>query len=146
MSTEELKATIRRVNDEAFNKGNLDVVDEYYAADFVRHKPPFPDIEGLEAYKQFVADCRTSYPDVQLTIDEIIVEGDTTATRWTYRGTQTGQSPTTGAPPTGKQVAFTGCSVGHWVEGKVVEEWENGDYLSLLQQLGVVPPPGQGEE
>ncbi len=142
MSTEELKATIRRVNDEAWNKGNLDALDELCDADFVRHKPPFPDIEGLEAGKQFVADCRISYPDLQLTLDEIIVEGDASAIRWTYRGTQTGQSPTTGAPPTGKQVAFTGCNILHWVEGKIVEEWENGDYLSLLQQLGVVPPLG----
>ena len=140
--SEEFKATIRRVVEGAYNKGNLDALDELYAADFVVHKPPFPDIEGLEAFKQFIADTRISYPDVQLTLDEIIVEGDRTAARWTFRGTQTGQSPTTSAPPTGKQVTFTGCSVTHLVEGKTVEEYQNADWLSLLQQLGVIPPLG----
>ena len=142
MSTEELKAAFRRVYDEAWHKGNMDVIDELHAVDYVRHQTAYPDVEGLEAYKQYVADVRTSYPDVQITIDEIIAEGNTTAARWTFRGTQTGQSPTTGAPPTGKQVTFTGCLMTHWVEGKIVEEWPNVDWLSLLQQLGVVPPLG----
>ena len=142
MSTEELKATIRRVNDEAWNKGNLDALDELCAADFVRHKPPFPDIEGLEALKQFVAEARISYPDVQLTLHEIIVEGDMSASRWTWSGTQTGRSPSTGAPPSGKHGVLAGCSVNRWVEGKCVEEWAMGDYLGLFQQLGIIPPLG----
>ena len=139
MSTEELKANLRRVHDEAWHKGNLDALDELYAADWVCHRSPYPDFEGLEAYKQHITNCRISYPDLQLTIDEIIVEGDTSATRFTLRGTQTGRSPTTGAPPTGKQVTVPICTVSHWVEGKAVEEWVYADYLGVLQQLGVIP-------
>jgi predicted ester cyclase len=146
MSTEELKATIRRVWDEAWNKGNPDALDELYAADYVRHRAPFPDFEGLEAYKQFVAETRISYPDCQLTLHEIIIEGDISAARWTWSGTQTGPSPSTGAPPTGKHGVLAGCSVVRWVEGKCVEEWEGADYLGLFQQLGIIPPLGQGEE
>jgi steroid delta-isomerase-like uncharacterized protein len=146
MSTEERKATIRRAWYEAWNKGNLDALDEILAADFVRHRPPFPDIEGLEAFKQFVADTRSSYPDCQLTIHEMIIEGDTTAARWTWSGTHTGRSPTFDIPPTGKHGTLAACDVAHWVEGKCVEQWENGDYLGVFQQLGMIPPLGQGEE
>ena len=139
---EERKAYARRVVDEAYNKGNLDVLDEHHVADYVYHIPPNPDIEGLEAYKQFITDLRNGYPDLQLTIDEIIVEGDIVAIRWTLQGTHTGQSPTLGIPPTGKKVTFTGCAVTHWVDDKIVEEWNYADHLGLMQQLGfnIVPP------
>jgi predicted ester cyclase len=139
---EELKAKIKRVWEEAFNQGKMDGLDEIVAPNCVRHKPPFPDIVGREALKNFIADCRTSYPDVQLTIDKVIIEGDWTASLWTYKGTQSGVSPTTGAPPTNKYVEITGCTMARWEGGKSIEEWEHGDYLGLLQQLGVVPKSG----
>ena len=142
--SEELKASVRQLVDEAWNKGNLDALDEAYAADFVQHPPPFPDIVGLEAFKQSIANTRSVYSDIQLTIDEIIIEGDTIATRWTWQGTHTGQSPTLPIPPTGKRVINTGVSVVHTVDGKAVEEWSYGDSLGLFQQLGVVPPIGEG--
>jgi len=143
---EEYKAYAHREIDEAYNKGNLDVLDEHYAADFIYHIPPQPDIEGLEAYKEFIAGNRIGYPDIQITIDDIITEGDKVVTRWTYQGTHTGQSPTLGIPPTGKKVIFTGCSVTHWRDGKIVETWNYVDYLGLMQQLGfnIVPPQEQG--
>jgi len=133
---EERKAYAHREIDEAWNKGNLNVLDENYATDFVYHIPPHPDIEGLEAFKKFIAGNRSGYPDIQITIDEIIAEGDIAAMRWTYRGTQTGQSPTLGIPPTGKKVTFTGCAVSHWRDDKIVETWNYVDYLGLMQQLG----------
>ena len=144
---EEHKAYAQREIDEAYNKGNLDVLDEHYATDFIYHIPPQPDIEGLEAYKKFVAGNRSGYPDIQITIEEIFAEGEIVAMRWTYRGTHTGDSPTLGIPPTGKKVTFTGCTVTHWMDGKIVEVWNYVDYLGLIQQLGfkIVPPQEQGE-
>lgn len=144
--SEELKASILRVIDEVYNKGNLDVLDELYATGIVRHRPPFPDIEGLDAYKQFVANLRGAYSDLQLTADEIVAEGDTAAMRYTFRGRHTGQSPTLAIPPTGREATMTGCVVAHFVAGKAVEEWEYADFLGALQQLGVTTVPGQGEE
>ena len=142
---EEVRANLRRIIDEVFNKGNLDVMDEAYATNFVRHNlPPFPDIEGLQAFKQTVADFRSAFPDFQVTIDEMVVEGDTVALRFTFRGTHTGESPVMPVPPTGKRVTMVGCLVGHRVGGKTVEEWEYPDSLDFLQQLGVVPPLEQG--
>ncbi len=138
---EKLKEISRLFVEEAWHKGNLNFVDEHFTDAFVRHAPPYPD-KDKEAYKQHITDTRNSYPDVHVTIDEIIVEGDIIAMRWTFRGTQTGPSPVLGTPPTGKKITFTGCTVAHFVDGKTVETWEYTDWLSLMQQLGfkVVPP------
>jgi predicted ester cyclase len=134
----ELKAKIKRAYEEAWNQGKVDGLDEIFAPNCVRHRPPFADFEDLEAYKNHIKDSRTSYPDVKLTIDELIVEGDWSASLWTWGGTQSGVSPTSGAPPTNKYVEFRGCSITRWEGGKEVEEWELGDYLGLMEQLGVV--------
>ena len=137
--SEELKTKIKRTWEEAFNQGKMDGLDELVAPNCVRHKPPFPDIVGLDALKKFITDCRTSYTDCHLTIDKVIIEGDWTASLYTYEGTQSGVSPTTGAPPSNKHVKYTGCTMNRCEGGKSVEDWEHGDYLGLLQQLGVVP-------
>lgn len=141
MSNEELKAKLRQAGEEAW-KGNLDALDKVYAADYVYHRPPLPDLEGLEAAKQYIADARSAYSDIQWTYDEMIHEGNTTAYRWTWWGKHTGQSPSLPIPPTGKEVTLKGCTVVHWADGKVIEEFEYADFLGFLQQLGVVPPLG----
>ena len=139
MSAEELKAKARQVFDEAWNHGNVGALAGVYTDNFIHHSSPNPDIVGREAYKKFITNVRTSYPDVKVTIVEIFGEGNTTAIRWNLEGTQTGTSPTTGAPPTGKHVGITGCEVAHWADGKIIEQWEYEDWLGLLQQLGVIP-------
>jgi len=136
--SEELKALSKRLVDEG-NKGNYDAVYEYYAPDFVLHQPPFPDIRGLSAYKRFAANMRTSLPDGQLSIEEIIVEGNIGAMRVTMRGTHTGQSKAFPFPPTGKSVAWTGCLVSRWEGGKIAEAWGYWDNLGLMQQFGIIP-------
>ena len=142
---EQRKADIKRVVEEVYNKGNLDVMDEFQATNVVSHRrPPFPDIEGLEAVKQTIRDFRSAFPDLQLTIDEIIVEGDRAALRWTLRGTHTGKSSVMPVPPTGKQVTVVGCTIERWVGGKMVEQWMYSDNLGMMQQLGVIPPLEQG--
>jgi len=141
--SQDRKERYRWAVNEAVNKGNLDAMDKVFAADYLHHRPPYPDMQGVEAYKQFFADTRISYPDAHITIDELIIEGNTMAMRYTFTGTQTGTSPTTGAAPTGRQVTLTGCAIGRWEGDKVVESWEHADWLGLLQQLGVIPKPGQ---
>lgn len=144
MGEEERKAAYNRVVEEAYNKGNLDVLDEVYASDYVYHNPPSPDIVGLEAYKQHNADIRSAFPDLQLTLDDSIIEVDRSAFRFTFRGTHTGQSPAMPVPPTGKQVTMISCLIAHWVDGKIVEGWDYLDSLGFILQLGfnVVPPQG----
>ena len=135
MYTDEFWAKTRRIWEEAYSRGNLVKLNEVVAPGYIRHRPPFGDIVGLGGLKRFIEEVRTSYPDCKLTLGESITQGAMAATRWTFEGTQRGPSPTTGVPPTGKHVIFTGCTFDHYEEGKLVESWEHGDYLGLLQTL-----------
>ena len=136
----ELEATIRRVIDETWNKGNFDAFDELYDKDFVRHRPPFPDVIGLEAHKERFGIVFSAFPDHVGTIHAIIINGDKAAVQYTWRGTHTGEGLS--IPPTNKEVTVAGCDVYKIVDGKVVEEWDHEGFLSLFQQLGykIVPP------
>jgi len=119
-------------------------MDEIVAAGVILHRPGLPDIKGLEAYKQMIADIRNTYSDFNFTIDEFITERDKSALRWSARGTHTGQSANLPIPPTGKKVTVTGLIMVRTVNEKAVEEWEYMDVLGLMQQLGVAPPMGPG--
>jgi steroid delta-isomerase-like uncharacterized protein len=133
------KAQIREYVEEIWVRGNLNVVDEFYAPDYVRHQPPFPDVNGIEAMKNWITGLRDAYSDLQLTIDEFSSEGETVVLRGSVYATHTGQSPILAIPATGKQVNVPWCSVFHQRDGKVVEEWYYTDNLGVLQQLGVIP-------
>ena len=139
MSTEENKALDRRFAEEVWNRGNLAVVDELMSADFDGHDPTMP--AGREGFKQFVLMYRSAFPDIHITIEDQIAEGDKVVSRWTARGTHQGELM--GIPPTGKQATVTGINIERFANGKFIEEWSNFDALGLLQQLGVVPIPGQ---
>jgi predicted SnoaL-like aldol condensation-catalyzing enzyme len=140
--SQKLKDLIYRIYREAYNKGNLAVLDEAVAEDYIRHQPPMPDVKGLEAFKKFVADTRHAYSNLEIKVEEIIFEGDTSAVRLTLYGRHTRQAPTIQAPPTGRDFVMPACVVSHWMKGKVAADHVYNDYLGLLQQLGVVPPPG----
>ena len=142
MSTEENKAIVRRVYEEAINRGNMAVVDELVSPDYVAHDPGFPQpVRGPEGLKQYFLVFRTAFPDLHLTIEDIIAEGDTVVVRHTARGTH--QGDLMGMPPTGKQETVTGIAIHRLVNGKFVESWVNAGSLGLMQQLGVIPSMGQ---
>ncbi|HEX5502377.1 MAG TPA: ester cyclase [Thermomicrobiales bacterium] len=134
------KALVRRAVEEVYNQGQLAVVDELVAGDFVIHSSS-ADIRGPEGTKQYVAALRAAFPDLHITIEDQFAEGDRVATRWTARGTHTGAFE--GLPPTGKQVRVTAIDIDRIADGKVVECWTNMDELGLLQQLGALPAPEQ---
>ena len=138
MSTENNKALIRRVNEEAINQGNLALLDELVGSDYVEHDPNYPQpVRGAEGLKQYFQTFRSAFPDLHFTIEDIIGEGDTVAVRQTGRGTHQGEL--FGIPPTGKQLTVTAMHFHRFVNGKVVESWVNSDSMGMLQQLGVIP-------
>ncbi len=139
MSPEDNKALARRAY-EVFNQKDLALLDELCAPEIVDHNASMT-IQGLEAYKQFLSMYLAASPDLYFTIEDQVAEGDKVVTRYTARGTHLG--PFMGIPPTGKQVTVTGIGIIRIANGKIVEEWANGDNLGLLQQLGVFPAPGQ---
>jgi steroid delta-isomerase-like uncharacterized protein len=140
MSPEELKAKDRRVT-EAMNQRNLAVFDELCAPDMVVHSANMTT-QGVEAYKQALSQAFTAFPDLQFTIEDQLAEEDKSVIRFTESGTH--QGDLMGIPATGKQYHGTGISiVRHDANGKTAEVWINSDDLGMLQQLGVVPAPGQ---
>ena len=116
---------------------NLDILDEVYASDLVWHEPD-QDVHGLEEARQFVTMYKTAFPDLNVTVEDVISEGDNVVTRYTIRGTHQGEIEEFG-PPTGRQIALQGITIHRIADGKIVEEWERYDNLSLMQQLGLVP-------
>ena len=96
--SEQNKAIERRLLDEVYSQGNLDVIDELVACDFVGHGTAADGgDQGREAYKHFVVEMRTAFPDLQITVEDQIAEGDKVVTRWRARGTHTGTFQ--GIPP-----------------------------------------------
>jgi predicted ester cyclase len=87
--------------------------------------------------KHFVASLRTAFPDLEVTVDDQMTTGDTVVTRWTARGTHTG--PFQGIPATSRRGTMAGIDIDRIANGKTVECWSSGDYLGLMQQLGIVP-------
>lgn len=145
MSTEENKAVVRREIEELYNKGgNLDAAEEIYAPDFVGHDPTTGDIRGVEGAKQFAATMRSAFPDLTCTVEDQVAEGDKVVTRFSARGTHQGETEELG-PATGNRVEITGVTIERFSDGKVAESWDHYDALGMMQQLGLVPEPGQAE-
>jgi len=135
------KALVRREVEEVWNGRKLAVLDEIFAADFVNHDPNNPQVTDRESFKQWASAVLHGFPDLHLTIDDVVAEGDKVACRWTHHGTHLGELP--GLPATGKKTTMMGMIIYRFANGKVVEAWWSRDLLSLMQQLGVIPTPNQ---
>ncbi len=139
--SEENKALDRRWFQEVWNQGSVASYEELASPDLVVHNPP-PGITGdFEGVKQAISIHRTGYPDMHFTIEEQVAEGDKVVSLWTITGTHKGEW--VGIPPTGKQISIHGMSLQRYQGGKMVEGWLAMDMLGWMQQIGVVPPPGQ---
>jgi predicted ester cyclase len=123
MSIQENKVLIRQVFEEAVNQGNLAVVDVLFSPDFVDHSTP-DQVPGPEGVKSYFASIRASFPDMYVTIDDLIVEGDKVVVRTTWRG-----AIYEGIAPTGKQVARTLIQIFRIEGGQILEEWNEGESL-----------------
>ena len=131
------KALITREVEEAFNAGNLAVIDEIMAEDMVNHDPP-PGIAGdREGFKELVRMHRTAFSDFHCKTEGMVAEGDMVASRWSWTGVHD-KGPYMGVPPTGKKVTVTGMTLNRFEEGKIVEQWHEVDIMGMLEQMGVL--------
>lgn len=138
MSVTENKAIAHALFSKAWNEGDFSVADKYIAADIIDY---FDHSQGIESFKHVINMFRTAFPDVHLTVEDEIAEGDRVVHRWTMTGTQQGEIM--GILATGKQATWTGITIVRFAEGKIVERWANVDLLGVLQQLGAIPRPAQ---
>jgi steroid delta-isomerase-like uncharacterized protein len=139
MAAEQNMAVVRRYVEEGFNAGSMDALDEVFAPDFVNHDPGNPAVRDLEGLKESVRMLHQAFPDVHTSIDALLTDGDCVIKRFTLRGTQQGEF--NGIPPTGKQITLEGIDIMRVSEGKIQEIWMGVDYLTMLQQLSVIPQP-----
>ena len=130
MSAEENKTLIRRLFEQGFNWGRLSIVDEVFQPNFVdRSTPDQPP--GIHGVKDYIAMVRAGFPDIAVTIEDLVAAEDRVVVRTTWRGTHQGTYE--GLPPTGRQVTRTMIQIFRVADGKLVEEWSEGE--GLLQQI-----------
>jgi steroid delta-isomerase-like uncharacterized protein len=141
MSSEENKAIMRRYFS-VFEQGNIDLLDELLAPDYINHTPATPDLPtGPEGVKGVVSMFRSAMPDLKVVVDDMIAEGDKVATRYTLEGTHQGEL--FGVPPTGQLLSIKSFTVERVSDGKIRDHWRVSDNLDMMQQLGVFPPLGE---
>jgi len=133
------KTIVQSLIQEVWNGGKLAAVEQFYAPTIVRRQPPFPPIEGLAAYRDFLATTFATFANLHMTATEIVAEGNTVVLHGIWSANQTGALAWAGLPATGKAFAVAYCTVLHWQEGRVVEELVYVDHLGLLQQVGAGP-------
>jgi predicted ester cyclase len=138
MFVEENKTIVQRYFEGAY-EGEA-IVDELIAPNYVGHFPPNPDVVGREAIKQFNRESRTAFPDLHLTIDELIGKREKVVVRWTMCGAHLGEMRG-GIPATGKPFEVTGTTTNRVANGQIAEAWGNIDLLGLMLQLALVTPP-----
>ena len=140
MSQQLYKTIVRRVNEEAFSAdGDLSVIDEFVAADLVDHTAP-PHLQfGNQSLKQLAQLWRQAFPDLKVTVHDILAEDDLVVIAWSGGGTHLGELM--GIPPTGKSGFMSGITFNRMQDGRIVERWGNNDQAGLFIQLGLLPAP-----
>ena len=133
--------TARRFIEEILDTGDWSTAGELFTPDVVMHHPTAPEpVRGLEAVQGFLDAFRQGMPDLRLTVEDVAGTDDNVAARWSARGTHTAEM--FGIPPTNRQINIHGISFFRFDDGKIAEDWVEENTLSVLQQLGVVPPLG----
>ena len=140
--SEENKAMARRLYSELASQGDLSLANELIAKDFVDHNPPGPDIApGREGFKQVFTGFFSAFPDMTMTVDDQVAEGDKVVTRATVSGTHLGDYM--GMPATGKTFSIGIVDILRFKDGKIAERWGESDTIGMMQQLGVIPAPAE---
>ena len=139
-SEEENKAQYRRTFEEVFNQGNLAIVDDLVAPDFLNHEvPPGMNSRGPDSTRQIVRMLRTAFPDLHVTIEDLVADQDTVAGRVTMSGTHLG--PFQGIPPTGRSFEQAQMHFVRFRDGKAIEHRAVRDDLGMMRQLGLIAAP-----
>jgi steroid delta-isomerase-like uncharacterized protein len=134
---EDLKALVKRFNDEVMSQGKVELIDELVADDFVEHQamPGMPS--GKDALRVFTETFRAAFPDLKVDTTDIVAEGDEVWAYSTMSGTHKGEFM--GIPATSKKFEVAGFDRVRFRDGKAVEHWGVTEDMSMMQQLGVIP-------
>jgi steroid delta-isomerase-like uncharacterized protein len=136
-SATENKEIARRFMEECWNQGDKNAIRDLIADNCRYHDPVFPGVENIE---QHITSCRSAFPDLRFTIEDMIAERNEVVVHWTVRGTHKG--PFLGMQPTNRPCTVSGTSISRIEGGKVVEHWADWNVMTLMEQLGVTAAPG----
>ncbi len=140
-ATDPNRDLVERFYEEGFNQGNVAVIDEVFAVEFNNHSlsagPSWAS--GRELYRREIAAFRDAFPDLRITVDDWILDGDKVVARVTWTGTHRGDLP--GAPASGNRFEASGIYIYRVSDGKIVESWSEFDRAGFLRQLGVTEEP-----
>jgi steroid delta-isomerase-like uncharacterized protein len=139
MTTEDNASLVRRMEEELFNKRNLAAVDDFIAPSYVLRTVPEGTPNGRDAVRGSIAMYLHAFPDLRITIDQLLAVDDRVIGCFTFTGTHDGDLM--GLPPTGRPISVRQIAIYRIEDGRVVEEWECSDQLGLMQQLGALPAP-----
>jgi predicted ester cyclase len=144
--SEENKEKTRRLLEEAFGQGKVEVIDEVLDPDFVCWDPNSEsgEIRGADTIKGEIEYFHSAVPDLTYTVEDQVVEGDKVVSRWKARGTHQGEF--FGVPGSGRRIEMSGIQIDRFDEsGKLIEEWPEYDLLGAMKQMGAISEPGQEE-
>jgi steroid delta-isomerase-like uncharacterized protein len=134
MSAETNKVIVRRYYEEVLNQHNLTIIDELFASNFKSYTRS--GSVDLQQYVEAVRRSHQAFPDLQVTIEAQIAEGDLVATRWSAKGTH--QGPFAGIQPTGQEITISAMHFHRLADDKITDHWEQLDFAGMLQQLGIL--------
>jgi predicted ester cyclase len=142
LAEQEIKNLAVYVCDQVFNHRNHKVIEEYFADDLISHFPTLEAQHGRGVFMDLAEDLHRAMPDYRGEILETLTEGDRGFLRARLTGTQDGTLM--GIPGTGLPIDFNEMWFFRYADGKIVEMWQQGDYLGFMKQIGVMPPLGGG--
>jgi steroid delta-isomerase-like uncharacterized protein len=131
------KVVARRFGEEVWGRGDVRAADEVLAEDFIEHNPVPGQGPGREGHKQVLKVWRAAFPDLRISVDDLLADGDRVGLRWTAHATHRGELM--GTPATGRRVTLTGIEILRIVDGRIVERWSEFNNTEMLQQLGALP-------
>jgi steroid delta-isomerase-like uncharacterized protein len=140
MSTDENRALVKRFFALGPSQGDLIAANELLANDFALHVP-LPCSPGIQGMNEEISACRAAFEHLDVTVEDMVAEGDLVAARFTARGIHKGAFM--GLPATGKSITMTGIEFFRIENGKIVELWGEANLLGLMQQLGILPSLGE---
>lgn len=132
MATQENKEIVRRLFDEGFNKGNVEIAGEVIASDYIDHSPIPAPAPGAEGFAKRMSALRAAFVQAAV-LGNFLAENDLVAFTWTFNGIHNG--PFAGIPATGKKVSLAGINVERLKDGKIIEHWSHFDLAGLLKQI-----------
>jgi steroid delta-isomerase-like uncharacterized protein len=133
----ENEALLRRWFEEVWNKGRSEAIDEMFAPDGIAHGLGDTQVIGPEAFKGFHATFKGAFPDIKISVDDILSQGDRVAVRFTIRATHRGDH--LGVPASGREVTVPAMSIVRCKNGQIAEGWNTVDMLGMMQQIDAIP-------